>query len=143
VKAFSKLGEHGLLWQAIALGGAAVDERRRRQWLRAWGVIAGSFVANQAVKFAFRRPRPQVEGLPPLAGTMSNRSYPSAHATTSAAAMRVLPPLLASTAGPLPAAAIAPVAVAMSLSRPYLGVHWPSDSLAGFALGLAIAELAA
>jgi membrane-associated phospholipid phosphatase len=138
VKAFSKLGEHGLGWQAIALAGAAVDPRRRREWLRAWSVIAGSFVASQAVKFLFRRPRPDVPGVPPLTGTMSNRSYPSAHAATSAAAMRVLPPLL----GPDSAPAVASAALAMSLSRLYLGVHWPSDTVAGFALGLACAEVA-
>jgi membrane-associated phospholipid phosphatase len=131
------------VWQAIALGGAALDSRRRSEWLRAWRLIAGSFVANQAVKFLFRRPRPQVEGLPPLTGTISNRSYPSAHATTSAVAMRVLPPLVAPDAESAVRSAFASAAVAMSLSRLYLGVHWPSDSVAGFALGLAFAELAA
>jgi membrane-associated phospholipid phosphatase len=94
------------------------------------------------VKFLFRRPRPQVEGLPPLTGTRSNRSYPSAHATTSAVAMRVLPPLVGAGTGAAVGPAFAPAAVAMALSRLYLGVHWPSDSLAGFALGLAYAELA-
>jgi membrane-associated phospholipid phosphatase len=134
VTAFSKLGEHGLGWQATALLGAALDRRRRSQWLRAWVTIAGSFGVNQAVKLAVRRPRPDVPGLPPLTGTMSNRSYPSAHATTSAAAARALAPLV----GPVP---VYPLAAAMSLTRLYLGVHWPSDTVAGFALGLAVAEL--
>jgi decaprenylphosphoryl-5-phosphoribose phosphatase len=133
VKAFSKLGEHGLVWQAIALTGAAVDERRRGRWIYAWMTIAGSFVVNQAIKLTVVRPRPDVEGLPPLTGTMSNRSYPSAHATTSAAAARALAPLI----GP----GLYPAAAAMALSRLYLGVHWPSDTVAGLALGLALAEL--
>jgi undecaprenyl-diphosphatase len=81
-----------------------------------------------------RRPRPDVAELPPLMGTISNRSYPSAHATTSAAAARVLSPLVG--------VPLEPAAVAMSLSRLYLGVHWPSDVLAGYALGAAIGELA-
>jgi membrane-associated phospholipid phosphatase len=81
-----------------------------------------------------RRRRPQVEGLPPLIDTMSQLSYPSAHATTSAAAARVLAPLVSP--------AVYPLAVAMALSRLYLGVHWPSDTLAGLALGTAVGELA-
>lgn len=134
VKAFSRLGEHGLLWQGAALTGAALDARRRSRWLRAWATIAGAFAANQAIKLAVRRRRPQMDDLPPLTGTMSQLSYPSAHATTSAAGARVLSELL-------PSAVVYPLAVAMAGSRLYLGVHWPSDSLAGFALGTAVAEL--
>lgn len=149
VRRFSKLGEHGLLWQGIALCGAAVDADERRRWLRAWATIVLAFGANQVVKLLFRRPRPDVPGLPRLMGTMSNRSYPSAHATTAATAAWVLPPLVAGRGSgarsPLrgaAASAIAPVGLAMSLSRLYLGVHWPSDVLAGYALGAAIGELA-
>jgi membrane-associated phospholipid phosphatase len=127
-----------LLWQGVALAGAAVDEERRSQWLRAWAVIAGSFGVSQIVKLLFRRPRPDLPELPRLMGTMSNRSYPSAHATTSAAAMRVLPPLLPFACGPV----VTTTAVAMSATRLYLGLHWPSDVIAGFALGAAVGELA-
>jgi undecaprenyl-diphosphatase len=135
VRRFSKLGEHGLCWQAGALAGAALDPARRPLWLRAWATIAGSFLANQAVKFAVRRPRPQVEGLPQIIAVHSQMSYPSAHATTSAAGARALAPL----AGTL---LVYPLAALMALSRVYLGVHWPSDTLAGLALGGALAELA-
>ena len=123
-----------MLWQAIALAGAAVDDDRRSDWLRAWSVIAASFGVNQLVKLFFRRPRPDIEELPRLTGTMSNRSYPSAHATTSAAGARVLSPLVG--------VPLYPVAAGMALSRLYLGVHWPSDVVAGYALGAAIGELA-
>ena len=135
VRRFSRLGEHGLLWMGIAVAGAAVVPARRAEFLRAGAVVGMSFAANQAVKLVTRRPRPELPGLPPLVHTLSNRSYPSAHATTSAAGACVLSKLL-------PAAPLCAVAAAMSLSRPYLGVHYPSDTVAGAALGAAVAELA-
>jgi membrane-associated phospholipid phosphatase len=136
LRAYSKLGEHGVLWYAISAAGAALDENRRAAWLRAGATVAVSFVANQAVKLAIRRPRPDLPDLPPLIPTMSNRSYPSAHATTCGAATVALGRLL-------PTAALPAAALVMALTRPYLGVHYPSDTLAGFVLGVAVAELAA
>ena len=135
VRRYSQLGEHGALWLGICAAGAALDAPRRGQFLRAAGVIAGSFAANQAVKLAVRRPRPALDDLPPLIKTMSNRSYPSAHATTCGAAAVALGPLL-------PVVPLRAAAVLMALTRPYLGVHYPSDSVAGFALGVAVAQLA-
>jgi undecaprenyl-diphosphatase len=135
IRRFSQLGEHGILWYGVSAIGAAACPEQRRTFARAAAVVAGSFVANQAVKLAVRRPRPGLPDLPPLVHTMSNRSYPSAHATTSAAAAVALSRVLPKT--PLYA-----VAAALALSRPYLGVHYPSDTIAGAALGVAVAELA-
>jgi membrane-associated phospholipid phosphatase len=135
VRRFSQLGEHGILWYSVSAIGAAACPRERRAFGRAAALVFGSFLANQAVKFVARRPRPDLPGLPPLVHTMSNRSYPSAHATTSAAAAMTLCRVL-------PAAPVWGVASLLALSRLYLGVHYPSDTVAGFALGLAVAELA-
>ena len=131
----SKCGEHGAVWYAIAGAGAALDRPRRPAYIRAARTVAVSFGVNQAMKLIVRRPRPDVPGLPPpVVRTLSNRSYPSAHATTSAAGARTLSALL--PPGPLYA-----LAAVLALSRPYLGVHYPSDTLAGAALGAAVAEL--
>ena len=130
VKGYSKLGEHGAVWYAVCVAGAIAQPDRRGHYARAAVTVAGSFVANQAIKLVVRRPRPNLPDLPPLIKTMSNRSYPSAHATTCGAAAVELGNPVAWVA-----------AVTMALTRPYLGVHYPSDSLAGFALGMAVAEL--
>ena len=75
-------------------------------------------VTNAVLKIVIGRRRPRLHGLPPLAWTRSQRSCPSAHASGSFAAARVL-----SQAVPP-----APVyAAALDGRRPYLGVHYPSD----------------
>jgi membrane-associated phospholipid phosphatase len=134
VATVSKLGEHGAVWYAIAGAGAVLDPARRDGYARAARTVALSFGANQAIKLLVRRPRPNLPDLPPLVHTMSNRSYPSAHATTSVAGARALGRLLP----PVPLYVLAAV---LALSRPYLGVHYPSDTLAGMTLGAAVVEL--
>jgi membrane-associated phospholipid phosphatase len=135
VAAVSKLGEHGAVWYAIAGAGALLDRERRPAYARAARAVAISFGVNQAIKLVVRRPRPDLRELPPVVRTMSKRSYPSAHATTSAAGARALGSLL-------PPAPLYALAAVLALSRPYLGVHYPSDTLAGVVLGVAVAELA-
>ena len=134
VATISKLGEHGAVWYAIAGAGAVFDRERRPQYARAARTVAISFGVNQSIKLVVRRARPDLPDLPPVVHTMSNRSYPSAHATTSAAGARALAPLL-------PPAPLYALAAVLALSRPYLGVHYPSDTLAGVVLGVAVAEL--
>jgi membrane-associated phospholipid phosphatase len=95
--------------------------------------VAASYAANYAVKLVVRRPRPELQGLPPLTPTVSRLSFPSAHATTSFAAAQAYRRLA-------PVSALYGAAAAFAVSRPYLGVHYPSDVLAGAALGTAIAK---
>jgi membrane-associated phospholipid phosphatase len=135
IGAFSRLGEHGGCWLALGGVGALASRApdRRRRWVRGVGVVAGAYVVNQGLKLVFRRPRPELPGLPPLTPTVSRLSFPSAHATTSFAAAWAY-------RGLAPAAPLYATAVAFGVSRPYLGVHYPSDVLAGAALGTAIAE---
>jgi membrane-associated phospholipid phosphatase len=136
VAGFSKLAEHGLGWIAVGLAGALLDrdQARRREWLRGAGTVAAAYGANQALKFTIRRRRPELPGLPQLTDTVSQLSFPSAHATTSFAAARAFSRLA-------PAGVLYAVAAAIGASRPYLGVHYPSDVLAGAVLGTAVAEV--
>jgi undecaprenyl-diphosphatase len=109
---------------------------QRRAWKRGIAVTAVSHGLNYAVKLTVRRPRPQLDELPPLTPVVSKLSFPSAHATTSFAAATMyscaLPP-----ASPL----LYGAAAMFALSRPYLGVHYPSDVLAGAALGTVTGRL--
>ena len=132
--AFSRTGEHGLAWYVVAATGMALDPERRPLYRRALTTTLAAYVANQAIKLAIRRRRPRFEDLPPLTDTISELSYPSAHAATSFAAARALSPAL-------PRQALYAAAAVMALSRPYLGVHYVSDSVAGAGLGDAVARL--
>jgi undecaprenyl-diphosphatase len=133
VIAFSRLGEHSILWLALSGLGVAFHAGRRSIYVRLARTVAKVELANALVKLAIGRRRPRLEGLPPLMSTRSNRSCPSAHAASSFAAARVLSEMY-------PPAAVYTIASAMALSRPYLGVHYPSDALAGMVLGTTIAE---
>jgi membrane-associated phospholipid phosphatase len=133
---FSRLGEHAALWLAIGAVGAALDDgARRARWRRGALVVGGTYLANTAVKAVFRRRRPTLDDLPALVATPTRLSFPSAHASSSFAAARAY-------AGLLPAPALYATAAAMACSRVYLGVHYPSDVIAGAALGLAMGGLA-
>jgi membrane-associated phospholipid phosphatase len=134
VAAYSRTGEHALCWFTLGAAGAAVDGERRDEWLRGIRIIAAAYAANYAVKLTVRRRRPEFPALPALTPTVSRLSFPSAHATSSFAAARAY-------RGLLPACALYSAAFGFLLSRPYLGVHYPGDVLAGAALGTAIAEI--
>ncbi|MBK5111653.1 MAG: phosphatase PAP2 family protein [Thermoleophilia bacterium] len=123
-------GENGYLWFGIGLAGAAADPPRRRQWLAASLVGPAAIGLNFGIKLLVKRPRPQLEGLPPLGGAPSSLSFPSAHATASFAAATAMARI-----EPRVRPALFGTATLMALTRPYLGMHYPSDVLAGAALG--------
>jgi membrane-associated phospholipid phosphatase len=131
VRAYSRLGQHGACWFALGAAGAALDRPRRARWRRATLAVGAAYAANQTIKFAVRRPRPRLAELPPLIATPTQLSFPSAHAASSVAAARAFD-------GLLPRSPLRLAALAMAASRLYLGVHYPSDIVAGVALGAVI-----
>src|SRR5579859_178945 len=95
---------------------------------------AGDLLAYRAIKPWVARPRPAVAGQPvvlraPVNGALS---FPSNHAVNTAAAAAVL-----SVAYPAGAPAFAGIAAVVGYSRVYVGAHYPSDVLGGFAMGAA------
>jgi undecaprenyl-diphosphatase len=132
---FSRLGDHAAVWLAIGLAGERIDRDHGAQWRRATTTVAGAYALNTAVKLVLRRRRPELAGLPPLIGTPTRLSFPSAHACASFAGARCYSRL------GLPAPPLYALAATLSLSRVYLGVHFPSDVLGGALLGTSVAAL--
>jgi membrane-associated phospholipid phosphatase len=133
--AYARAGEWGALWIALALAGALAEPPRRGRWLAAAGTIPLTLGLNYVVKRAVRRRRPHIDGLDVVGRVPTSLSFPSAHAATSFAGAARLSALAPRASAPLYGAA-----ALMALTRPYLGVHYPSDVVAGAIVGLAVAN---
>ena len=134
------LGDSGLLW--IALGILLLCFRRTRPGGVAvlLALLFGLLITNIASKNLVARVRPYelFPELHSLAGTMRDWSFPSGHACSSFAAATALARTLGKKYGG-PALILAAL---ISLSRLYVGVHYPTDVLCGAAIG-ALCGLAA
>lgn len=135
-RAMSLFGEHAAGWLALGALGAALDPTRRRAWTTAAVGVAGAHGASIAVKRVVRRRRPHDPRIAVHVGTPSRLSFPSSHATSTTAAVVLYAGLVRRSEATLPLTSVIP---AMALSRLVLGVHYPTDVLAGTALGAACA----
>ncbi len=131
-KGLGKAGNNGAIWFGIGVLLAIFDSANREAWLICAVLGPVAIGLNYVVKLVVKRPRPVLEGLPPLGGAPSSLSFPSAHATSSFAVATAM-----ARVEPLAALAFV-LAFALALGRPYLGMHYPSDVLAGALLGVAL-----
>lgn len=131
-KALGRAGNNAAVWVVVGVLLAVFDGSNREAWLICAALGPLAIGVNYVVKLLVRRPRPVLEGLPPLSSVPSSLSFPSAHATSSFAVATAM-----TRVDPLGALAFA-LAIALALGRPYLGMHYPSDVLAGIVLGVVL-----
>ncbi len=114
-------------------------QHRRRTALLLVVAIGGGWLASSLLKLAFARPRPDV--IPHFVETLTH-SFPSGHSMLSAVTYLTYGALASQLVSRrivklyLVGACIT-VALLVGLTRVYLGVHYPTDVLAGWALGFA------
>lgn len=135
----SRAANHGRLWFAVAAGMAATGGRDgRRAAARGLGSLAlSSLTVNVVGKGAVRRARPILDAVPvirQLHRQPVTSSFPSGH-SASAAAFVAGAAMESGAWG----TGLAPVGASVAFSRVYTGVHYPSDVVAGCALGVGAA----
>lgn len=131
-RSLSFFGEHAAGFLLLTGLGMVMDRDRRAAWLTAFTATLVAHAAAVVVKRVVRRPRPHDPRVRVGVGTPSALSFPSAHATSTTAAMVATASMIG-----WPAAVV--VVLAMGLSRVVLGVHYPTDVLAGTCLGAVVA----
>jgi undecaprenyl-diphosphatase len=151
------MGSHGAPWldvtalEVTALGARVVvymvvlvasaflwQTRHHYSAALLWVAVLGSGLINTVLKLSFNRPRPDV--FPWRTQHVGLASFPSGHAMTSIVVYGTLAFLLSRLAPTrwlrrLVWTIAGTVVVLVGLSRLYLGVHYPSDVVAGFIIG--------
>jgi undecaprenyl-diphosphatase len=132
-----------LTFMTITIAGYLLMARRHAAALQVAVSIGGGALLSSLLKMAFDRPRPD---LVPHAVAVASASFPSGHAMLSAVAYLTIGGLLmrvqtrlATKVYVLTTAVL--LTVLIGISRIYLGVHWPTDVLAGWCIGAAWALL--
>lgn len=133
--ALTRLGDGGMIFLVLAVGLMCFPKTRRAGMAALAALAIGALCTNVVLKHLVARPRPwlDVAGLIPLVYEPDPNSFPSGHTCAAFA-------FAGAMAGTLPVAwgkALALCGAAlMGFSRLYVGVHYPSDVLAGLLVGL-------
>lgn len=131
------LGDSGWFWIVLALVLVIIKKTRPVGFLTMISLFGSLIVNNVILKNLVARTRPYdaVEGLHRIIGAQMDLSFPSGHTASSFAAAVVILIMCPKKAG-IPALILA---FLIMLSRLYVGVHYPTDVLAGMITGTLIA----
>ena len=134
MKIVTFLGNGGWFWILCAVVLLAVPKTRKTGYAAVLSLIFGVIVTNLLLKNIVARPRPfaEIEALIPMITKPKDFSFPSGHTTASFAVALVMLRMLPKKFG-IPAVVLAAL---VAFSRLYLGVHYPTDVLAGFVIAL-------
>ncbi len=135
----SGMGVAGLVWLLIGIGVfLRVEKKNHRFFLPIFfGLSACWLLAELLLKNIIKRSRPFVDvSVTVVGGEASGYSFPSSHATTAFAMAVIL-----SNFQPRLRVPFYMLALFVSLSRVYMGVHYPIDVIAGALLGIGIGKV--
>lgn len=133
-KGITMLGDSGWFWIALSL---LLMIPRQTRWIGITSLAAliiGALITNVTLKNLVARTRPYeaIDGLVLLIERQGDCSFPSGHTCASFAAAGVYWRMMPKKYGGL----LLILAALIAFSRLYVGVHYPSDVLAGLLIGL-------
>lgn len=137
MKFITHLGDGGRIWIFLAFLCLFFLKTRKAGVFVLFSLLSSLVINNMFLKHFVGRIRPYeaVEGLHRMIGPQGDFSFPSGHAGSSFAAAVVILLMCPNKMG-IPAMALAAL---IGFSRLYVGVHYPSDVIAGAVTGTLIA----
>lgn len=140
LKVITTLGNNGAIWILLTLLILMLPKTRKVGCMMAVALLGTLLINNMLLKNLVARTRPYevIEGLTYLVRQPTDLSFPSGHAGSSFAAACIMLRRLPKRYG-IPAFLLA---IVISLSRLYVGVHYPSDVLFGAISGILISYAA-